>query len=664
MPFVLLGVAMLAWPFFLIRWLARSRIVTAKRLVVPWILAMLATIDYCLVAPIYLVPRLLFPFRHPAITGGWNGLVQYLGRAGGEQWYRSTTWLFQARPPGFWVVQAPFIVLAIYLIHWAYRSGWPATREPQAARVGTHGSSRWRGDGELKSTLKSVETGKPGSAGVVVGSNGRRAWATNPKIGNPHILLIGASRSGKSRRVVLPTIWTLASARESMVLTDPKGELYAATSAELRRQGYDVILIDLLEPWRGNQWNPLAKIAQAKERGAADEAASLAWTLGNTLAWAAQGKAESPFWSQTTEALIASLAIAVAFEAPKGARHPASLYHLLTEYGVDKGEPMDRYFQGLDDRHPARKAYGTVLLSDSRTRASIATSTAANLRLFSDPAVAWLTAKSDHEPAQAGTKPTAIFLLLPDEDRTRRVVANLYISQLYRDLTGVARRNGGALPVPVWFLLDEFANVGRLPDMIEKLTVSAGRNIRFLLAVQDLAQITAVYSKEDAGVIGGNCDTWLFLRTNEPETAKIISAKVGNYTVRTTTLQRRPVGPNSASESATGRPLVTPDEVLRWPVGTSLLMQAGEFSARLPLADLSVWKKAAQAFRPDQGGGKEAKMEPPSLWLPGDDGGGAAGFEDPGPGPGSEGDPWGYLSDTGDPSPGGTTKRGRFAQFK
>lgn len=457
-------------------------------------------------------------------------------------------------------------------------------------------------------------------AGAVVGSDGRTAWVTRPAVGNPHILLIGATRSGKSRRVILPTIWVLGHEKESMILTDPKGELYQHTAAWLRSRGYVVVLIDLLRPARGNRWNPLTAVVRAHEAGDDEEASRLAWEVGNVLAFAETGIGTDPIWPQAEESTIAALALAAALEAPDGSRHPATTYRLLADLGGDGkgGRTLDTWFRSLGHEHLATRAYGTAALSESRTRSSIFTGTAAHLRIFADPGVAWLTAVSDHDPADAGRKPVAIFLLLPDEAGARRPVASLYVAQAYSALASVARENGGRLANPVWFILDEFGNIGKLPNLAEKLTVGAGRNIRFVLAVQSLAQIDHLYGPNVREVVTGNCDTTLFLRAADLETAKSISAKAGTYTVRTHSIQQRPdylAGPISGTESAAARPLLTVDEILRWPQGKSLVLQAGEYPARLPLADLSAWRAAARAFVPAPPP-QPRQVGPVATWVP------------------------------------------------
>ncbi|CEP67123.1 Ti-type conjugative transfer system, TraG-like [Moorella glycerini] len=435
--------------------------------------------------------------------------------------------------------------------------------------------------------------------------------------GDTHVLLLGATRSGKSRRIILPTIWTLGLAGESMVITDPKGELYNVTSAYLQRRGYDVILIDLRDPYRGNRWNPLEPVIMGLARGDPTVASQAAWDVANIITHQQPHYGDS-IWPQSQESLTAALALAVAAEAPPEGKHLASAYALLTTLGAGGGEELDAYFRHFPQGHPARAAYGVAALSEDRLRSSIFTGTAAQLRLWADPAVAWLTAVQDHDLAVVGRERTAVFLVIPDERESRHVLASLYIAQAYQALADAARDKGG-LPLRVNFLLDEFGNLPPIPGFDKKLTVAAGRGMRFLLALQDLAQIKARY-KEAAGTITGNCATWVYLSTADIETAKVISAKTGQYTVRTESYSsqvRAADYSQGTTEGLTGRPLLLPDEILRWPAGQALVLQARENPARLPLPDLSAWPVAgdltpAAIEKPDQG-----VITAPPVWLPG-----------------------------------------------
>ena len=524
-------------------------------------------------------------FEAPELLGDWA--LKALGGA----W----PWRWAPHDPGW--VATHVVALVLALLGWLGTADLGATPGMvRPAAVPIHGSARWRTQRELARTLLRVPMDAPNAAGVVVGSHGKHAWLTRPEVGNPHVLLIGATRSGKSRRVILPTIWAIGHAGDSLIATDPKGELYAHTARWLKERGYTVIRLDLHRPTAGHRWNPLAAIEAAKEAGDVEEAVRLAWELGHVLTSDSAGVSD-PIWPQAEQSLIAALALAVVWEAPAGARHLLSAYRMLTTLGADGGEELDAWFHRLPPGHPARDAYGTAALSESRTRSSIYTGTAARLRLWSETGVAWLTAASDHDPADAGRRPTAIFLVLPDEAGARRLIAALYITQAYAALAALARDHGGKTPVPVWWLLDEAGNIGAVPGLPEKLTVGAGRGQRFLLAVQSLAQLQQLYGR-DAETIVGNCDTWLYLRTADLDTARLISAKTGQYTVRTLARSRGRQGA-SESEGVTPRALLLPDEVLRWPLGRALLLQAGEHAAQLPLADLSAWPAASQNLTPE-----------------------------------------------------------------
>ena len=554
--------------------------------------------------PVSMLPFYYLPPLHPQMAGGVHAWL----RAPLGPNYPVSFWRAQlhARNPFFILFDLIILGLAFLAIlgPWLWRRQRRNQGGQGALRIApeaTHGSARWRRPAEMARTVVRTSTEKPNRAGLVMGSDRKTCYVARPEVGNPHVLIIGATRSGKTRRVILPTVWTLGHARQSMVLTDPKGELHAHSATWLREQGYCVVLVDLLRPTRGNRWNPLAAIRAAHDAGDAEEAARLAWELGNVLA-ADVGAGTDPIWPQAEESLIAALALGAALEAPEGARHPATMYRVLSELGGDGegGKALDEWFRSLGHDHPARRAYGTAALSESRTRSSIYTGTAAHLRTFGDPGISWLTAESDHDPADVGRRPTAVFLLLPDEGGARNSVAALYISQLYSALVGVAREQADArLPVPVSFLLDEVGNVGKIPDLDRKLTVAAGRGIRFALALQSLSQLGR-YGRDAQQTITGNCDTWLYLRTADEVTAKVISTRLGSFTVRTTSHSRSARGPAfmGASEGATGRPLLMPDEVTRWPTGRSLIIQAGEYPAQLPLQDLSAWRGAAAAFVP------------------------------------------------------------------
>ncbi|MDN5347396.1 MAG: type secretion system protein VirD4 [Clostridia bacterium] len=488
---------------------------------------------------------------------------------------------------------------------------------PEAGGQGQHGTARWRSRKEINATFSVWRPPEALDAGgFVVGAEAGRRFIAWLDTQDTHCLLIGATRSGKSRQVIIPTIWALAQAGESMVIADPKGELYYLSAGYLRRRGYRVILLDFRDPGRSNRWNPLDPVVEALQARNEVAASQAAWDLANIIT-NQQPHYGDMIWPQSQESLTAALVLAVAMEAPPEARHMASAYALLTTLGAGGGEVLDEYFDSLPENHPARTAYGVAALSEDRLRSSIFTGTAAQLRLWADPEVAWLTARQDHDLAAAAAEKTAVFMVIPDERGTRHVLATLYIAQTYQALINAAKKHGGRLPFRVNFLLDEFGNLPAIPDFDRKLTVAAGRGMRFLLAVQDLAQIKARY-KDAAQTITGNCATWIYLATADVETAKVISAKTGQYTVWAESYSSQFRGTSysrGSSEALTGRPLLLPDEVLRWPSGLALILQARCNPAKLPLLDFALWPIIVDPVE-NEDEIREVIAAPP-IWLPG-----------------------------------------------
>jgi len=489
---------------------------------------------------------------------------------------------------------------------------------PEAAEYSiTHGSSRWQSKNEIQENVTAWQVNQvPKKGGVVLGYEEakKKAWLeTNDR----HTLIIGATRSGKTRRLIFPTIWELAKAGESMILTDPKGELYERSHEYLKKQGYDVVLLDFRNPRRGNFWNPLCPVLTAKDDHA--KASESAWDIAHMIVHQKPHSGD-PLWPNGTESVIAALLLLTVLEAPdEKYRHMGTAYSILYELGAgyeDGTIPLNDYIMSLPVGHPAKAAFGTALLAPYRTRASFFTGAAADLRLWADASITHLTAKQDHALDRPGREKSAVFLVIPDEKSTRHILASLYIDQTYQALVDLAARQGGCLPIRVNFLLDEFGNMPAINDFDKKLTVAGGRGMRFTLVVQDVAQLKRHY-KEAAQTITGNCHTWIYLLTADIDTARLISAKTGQYTVETESYSSsvRSVDVSTGNQyGTTGRALLLPDEVLRWPQDLSLVLQSRQFPMRLPLPDLTKWP-ADQELVPGCAG-VEREIQAPDLWVP------------------------------------------------
>ncbi|MCY9763215.1 type IV secretory system conjugative DNA transfer family protein [Paenibacillus alvei] len=484
---------------------------------------------------------------------------------------------------------------------------------PEAAGSGQFGTSRWQSEKEIAKTTATWKFHEMVLAGgIVLGAllDRGKQFAYIDK-DDANTIIIGATRSGKTRRLIFPTIWMLAHAGESMIITDPKGELYDRTSTSLRKRGYNVRFIDFRKPGRGNRINYMEPVLKALREKNVPEATKHAWTIAHMFVYQKPGsdKGES-IWRDGAESVIAALILAVAMEAPsEKEKHMYSVYKMLVELGrvqkVRVGNqiidyvPLNDYMERLPLDHPARDAYATAFLAPERTRGSFFSSVSAHLRLFADPSVAYLTSYQDHELIGAGREKTAVFLIIPDEDTTRHPYAALYVNQTYDALVEYANECGGRLPIRVNMLLDEFGNMPPFPDFDTKLTVSLGRGVRWNMVIQAYGQLTQKYGEHVADTIKGNAQNTIYLRTNDNKTAEDLSKRTGMYTIATEGSSYN-VGQHhvnrGGSSSFTGRRLLTPDEILKWPRDMSLVLRGGMNPTRLPLPDLSLWP-ADQEFK-------------------------------------------------------------------
>ncbi|PAD71352.1 VirD4-like conjugal transfer protein, CD1115 family [Paenibacillus campinasensis] len=538
-----------------------------------------------------------------------------------------------------WLFMQFFVLVLILLIFW---TDGPKVRNriidgvggPEAAGTGQFGTSRWMTEKEVKQSTtiwKMKEFVLAG--GIVLGAvlAGRNPFAY-VDASDSNTIIVGATRSGKSRRVILPTIYMLAHAGESMVITDPKGELFDRTSGFLKEKGYKISCLDFRKPGYGNRTNYMEPVLEALRKGDIALATKYAWSIAHMFVYQKPGanKGED-IWRDGPESVIAALILAVAMEAPKEEqKHMYSVYKMLVELGrvkkvilggkIIEYVPLNEYFESLPVDHPARDAYATAFLAPERTRGSFFSSASALLRLFADPNIAYLTSKQDHDLTDVGKEKTAVYLIIPDEDTTRHPYAALYVNQTYDALVEYANQSGGRLPVRVNMLLDEFGNMPPFPDFDTKLTVSLGRGVRWNMVIQAYGQLVEKYGANITETIKSNAQNTVYLKTNELKTAEELSKKTGSYTVATEGSSYN-VGKSSTSRGASTnvakRFLLEPDEIMRWPTDYSLVLRGGMLPAKLPLPDLSLWP-ADEEFV-SSSGEIERKIEKVEFFVPGVD---------------------------------------------
>ena len=304
-------------------------------------------------------------------------------------------------------------------------------------------------------------------SGLLVGADRLQ----NPSAGwvltrDEHALIMAITRAGKTRRVILPSIGIMGlAAQDSLVITDPKGEIYEYTAEWLRTQGYRIMRFDLIapEPGRSEQFNPLSPVNASMVEGTRGwaKAAEAARDIAHLLTYGGPSLVNSePIWVNGQIGLLTALILYVADKAPKDAKHLGSVLQTLLELGEDEGAGLAIAMGKLPTGHPAKMAYGAIKLARDKTLASFLTSAAAALNIFADPQLVWLTAQDTvdfHTLGQADDRPVALFLEIPHEKKTRYPIASLAVNQIFRQLTEVARQHDDTrLPRKVAFLLDEF----------------------------------------------------------------------------------------------------------------------------------------------------------------------------------------------------------------
>lgn len=448
-----------------------------------------------------------------------------------------------------------------------------------------------------------------------------------------HSLCIGATRSGKTRTVVLQSIGTMALAGESMILSDPKGELYQYTYPFLERLGYEVIAIDFKNPLKSDRYNFLEPVIEAIDNNDIAKAIDATWDLTSQLVGEPKGER---IWTDGEASIIASAIMSVVYDNKEGKnrkyQNMTNVYYFISEMckAVGNSMPIVEYVKKLSPTHPAKALLAISEVAPSKTRGSFYTAALTTLRLFTNPLINSMTNVSDYNSKETGNKKRAIFIILPDERATYYSLASLFVSQHYIELVKSADERGGRLKNRVNFLLDEFGNFAQIPDFSNKLTVGGGRGIRFNLFLQSFAQLDDKYGKEVAKTIKGNCENWIYLQADDLETLDEISKKLGNYTVATYSLSAshgKYSNPSSShSINLTHRALLTVDEIRLISRPYSLITSRNN-PAIMYSPDLSEWQfnkifglgdkehnRKVRELRENRRKVRSASMENMDLW--------------------------------------------------
>lgn len=407
----------------------------------------------------------------------------------------------------------------------------------------------------------------PPSGGLVLG------WSKDLKeiyyiSDDTHSLVIGSTRCGKTRHLVLPSIGLTALAGESMIITDPKSELYLYTRPFLERLGYEVIAIDFVDPRRSARYNFLQPVLDAVYMEDLPLAVQRARDIAKLLVPDKDNTNTDPLWPNGERAIltVAILAVCLQFDKPEW-QNLANAGHFIATmcapHGPKNEVPLIHYLEQLPIDSPLRRAMGIAKIAPEKMRNSFYTSALTDLNLFDDPGIHAMTSYTEFDHLATGDRKRAIFLILPDAESTYYPLASLFVFQQYQLLVRRADQNGGRLPRRVEFFCDEFGNFVKIPDMDKAITVGGGRGCRFHLVVQDDNQIYERYGERLGKTMISNCETWVYLQTDNQDTVKTLSEKLGKYTVKSPSLSSSTGGQSSASYNLTGRDLLTPEEIRR-----------------------------------------------------------------------------------------------------
>ncbi|MCU6737827.1 type IV secretory system conjugative DNA transfer family protein [Clostridium ammoniilyticum] len=435
-----------------------------------------------------------------------------------------------------------------------------------------YGSAKWANNKAVnkKYTEKDYYSNKILSQNVRIGLDGRRHRR------NLNTLVIGGSGAGKTRFFGKPN---LMQCNTSFVVLDPKGEQLRDVGNLLEKEGYVIKVVDLINMNRSHCYNPFRYIKDDK-----DVLKLITNLIRNTTPKGSQ--TNDPFWEKSETALLEALCLYLLHEAPEEEQNFTMVMEMIAAAEVKEDDeeyqsPLDELFERLEIRNPnslALKQYKIYKQAAGKTAKSILISVGVRLSAFNLESIASLTATDELELGLVGERKTAIFAVIPDNDSTFNFLIGMLYTQLFQMLYYQADIvHGGALPVPVHFLMDEFANVA-LPDEFDKLLSTMRSRLIFVsIIIQNLAQIKGLY-KDSWESIVGNCDTLYYLGGNEQSTHKFMSEYLGKETLDTNTYGKSSgrSGNYSTNYQQAGRELLTPDEVRLLDNDYGLLFIRGE----------------------------------------------------------------------------------------
>ena len=421
------------------------------------------------------------------------------------------------------------------------------------------GSSDWSQGGEQYKILSR-------NKGIILAENN---YLPLDKMGNVNVLVVGGSGSGKSACYSKPNAYQMLG---SYVFTDPKGELYDDTAGYLKEHGYDIKVLNLVNPANSDGYNPLMHITSEVDVDV------IAHTI--VKGQEAEGKSSDPFWDDNAEMLLKALIYYLIATRPEEERNLASCAELVRAANNNNGTSLlSELMSELPFDHPARTNFKSIEIASEKTYSSILSTLQSKLGKFDSKEIAEVTSTNTINFEDIANHKTALYVISSDTHTAYNFLLTIFFAQMIQQLYNYADENGGKLKTRTYFILDEFANIGQIPDFDKKISTSRSRGISFSVILQNLDQLEAVYEKSYETIMG-NCDTHVFLGSNSFKTVEYFSKQLGETTiVRDTKSTNRDKNyykqGYSTSDQVMGRALMTPDELRRMDNDLCIIFEKG-----------------------------------------------------------------------------------------
>ncbi|MEZ0536016.1 VirD4-like conjugal transfer protein, CD1115 family [Caldicellulosiruptoraceae bacterium PP1] len=457
----------------------------------------------------------------------------------------------------------------------------------QTDKRNTYGSADWMAKSEAKKVYKLGSKNK----GILLGKlEGEHVIFPQETKYNKHIAIFGASGTGKSRTFARPNIIKIAQMEQSMIITDPKGELYEDMATWLINQGYDVKALNLVNIQYSDRWNPLDVIQDDM-----DATVFADTIIKNTQIGVKKGG--DPFWDRAEMNLLKALVLYVKEVRPPEEQNLGEVYKLLANTTMQN---LQALFSNIPNDRASKMAYNIFAQANQTVQTGVIIGLGTRLQVFQNTLVQAMTAVSDIDLEKPKKDKVAYFCIMSDTHSAFDFISSLFFSFLFIKLVNLhdTTQDAEIRAREVYFILDEFPNIGEIPDFTKKIATIRSRNLHCSIIFQSITQLEEKYHEQWETIIG-NCDTKLFLGANDTRTSEYISNVLGIKSIHTRSTSRQGgleglTEVERITQSVGKRPLLTPDEVYKLDNSKAIVMLRGKKPLMVDKVDISTMKESKQ----------------------------------------------------------------------